>query len=548
MKIKDIQIKSDLNLNRWEFNLFLFSLILLIISLYFYFSHLPLKLMVREFSNRKTEIGRLAEQNGSVKSESLGDVGFKPIQKDEHLFNRDVIVTGEASKATLSLTESGSIELGPNTMVTLSFVSSGSLAGINHMPKLTVVAGQIKAKPGEKAFKIANGAQEIIIPEKAPVAPSAPAAQTPGEIGKPAEAPAAVVAEPQEIVLAAAPPPTPVPMVQPDSQDRSVASLEQESALNDLVEIGIVQTSRVLAPTPGSHFSLEVKEGQVVRDLSFRWTTEKESESTQILLWKVSKTSSESELARQLTDQNLVLREHITSQHHDAMFNWKMSAPGYYVWKVRGKNNQDISNDENIPSDFTVEPEYAAIEPRDAVLRTRENGYDVTLNWKTLGEAEHYDTLIYENSSSASPLITQASQIQSVTLNDTQVMSSPVFYYKIRGTQKSGFILTSPLKKIDIVSFPPTPTLPQENSEIDLNSHKEEGVILTWIKDSRFKEYSVEISSDPTFRSIAKQDKVTDNFYLFKNPRPAKYWWRIRGINETTKSDASEGRAFLVKS
>ena len=533
MKIIELNLNSKLKLNALELKFLLLSFSIVIISLFFYFNHIPLKLMTQDFVEKKAEIGSLSQSAGSVKSESIGDLGFRAIKNNDLLFNKDIIVTSRDSKATLSLTESGVVELGPQTMVSLSLVSMGSLTGIHHMPKLTVVTGQIKAKPGQNPFSISNGAQELMIPSK-----SSSLKSTPEEGLK-------VLGHSEEEFIMSAAPATPTRL----SSKRDLASTPDDLETYPPVELGVVYTSRTLSPAPGSHFNLISQEGRVIKDILFRWTTEKESELSELIAWRVSKNPSETDLSRQLTDRNIVLREKIQSHHHDATLTWKVPTAGYFVWKILGPQSKDSLTSTADLNDFTVEPEYPGIEHRNVMLRGKEEGYLLTLEWKSQEKVDYFEILFFEAQDSPSPQLAQTSKQNSITLDETMKLPG-VFYYKIHGIQKTGFILTSPLKKVEIGAFPPTLTLPESQAEITLNSRdqKETGVVLTWIKDFRFKEYSVEISTDPSFVKNSKQAIVSDNYYRFKNPQPGKYWWRVRGLNQKLKSTVSDGRAFMIKS
>jgi hypothetical protein len=535
MNMKEFSLSPRFKLNALEVRFLIFALFIITFSLLLYFDFLTLDLINDRNSQKASAIGEITQTTGTVKTESLGQLEFKQVKTHDTLFNQDVMITGSESRANLTLTDSGTVELGPNTMVTLSLIKKTSLTGIQHFPKLTVVSGEIKAQPGSKPFILTNGTREVIIPAR-----TLPLQTSPTEGGLDSSHSLSN----GEFTMTAAPPAS-----AHLSSGKDLTSAPDEFESTPTAELGIAYSSKMIAPTPGSRFHVTSQEGKIVKDILFRWTTEKESELTELRVWRVNRNSSESDLERQLTERNLIIQEKIQSRHHEATFTWNANAAGYFVWKIIEPDQKDISSHEANRSDFTLEPEYTGIEHQNVSLRGKENGYSLTLNWESHEKVDYFEVLFYDTPDSPSPQVAQTSRQSTITLDETLKLPS-LFYYKINGIQKTGFILTSPFKKIDLSAFPPTLTLPDPNSEVVLTSknQKEPGVVLTWIKDIRFKEYSVEISTDPHFEKIFQKSTVSENYYLFKDPKPGNYWWRVRGLNQKLKSNVSDGRAFVVKS
>src|SRR3989338_102862 len=118
-----------LALRIWEFGLLFLSLVLFFGSAYLYFSdfHLISFLTGDESRSKAEQLGTIRFRTGEVRRKKAEQPDFRVVRSAEPVFNYDTIVTDSATTATVVFSDGSSIELGPNTMVKLAFVSKFSL-------------------------------------------------------------------------------------------------------------------------------------------------------------------------------------------------------------------------------------------------------------------------------------------------------------------------------------------------------------------------------------------------------------------------------------
>jgi hypothetical protein len=97
------------------------------------------------------------------------------------------------------------------------------------------------------------------------------------------------------------------------------------------------------------------------------------------------------------------------------------------------------------------------------------------------------------------------------------------------------------------VSFAWSPVPGPLRHELGLAGVAEPPLLLTWEKTWLTARYEVEVASDPGFRNIVYRTVDRLNFQVMRARNTGRYYWRIRGLGESTQSPWTKVATFTVK-
>ncbi len=490
----------------WEMILLLLSLLFFASSIVVYLSDLSLRkyFLGWEDEQGKELVGKLGEKSGIVRRQLNQDMEFRTIEKTMSLYNYDTIVTHNSGAATLALEDGGSIQLGPNTMVRLSFESKFSLQGISRAARIEVVSGSVKGQAKGMAIELKSRDKVVSISkdEKSQI-----------------EVPEAPLVKPKPELALVVPPI--VPVAQPPSK----------------VEI------RFLSPKEGELIALEKDSKALEKTIEFQWEVTPTTQDKQLLVIKNDK------------DEEVYNKEVRSDSQGKGSEGVPIRAPGNYRWELK-KPDGSLLQDPSISSRFTLSPEFEGIEvlsPLVGGAQTKSNKYlgagkknfDITLLWKAYPKVKTYTVKIMNAPVDGKVLMEKSVHKTEYLFNKGKIFSGKI-YYKIFALLPSGFMATSTPTEFNFDFLPPLLVQPQMSAKIVKKDLKGDNgkVLLTWQKTSFTEAYELEIGSDSEFKNPLFKNKVKENFYVFRPTSGGKYYWRVKSYSESTESVFSQANQF----
>jgi hypothetical protein len=531
--------KSAISASRfkaWEWFLLVLSLFITTGAALIYSTGYPIRNWI--FGLESTEldraIGRVGTARGSIRRQLRKNPEFKEVPIQETLYNRDTVVTGPDSGATLEIDEVGSIELGPNTMVRLVFAEQGALSGIKRTTLVDVIQGSVtgKAKAGPILLRSKAGVTEVSQNTDQKVeAPKPQPIQKVARIQLPPLP--TTINPPAPVALPATPPPPPVAAapINKATPYRLMSSPEKALRLTDA------------APQPS--IPLEIS-----------WSGGPPEGTVQVELTKVGSTQPP-------------LTETIASKSDQAS-SWKatVTEAGQYIWRLKNPDGTPLILEGKTQSEgrFQVLPDWkklVALKPLVGGLEKDNNDFEggslfrspaITLRWKS--------TL---PSSVISPIAAGQLKIWDAT-NPEQVL----YDGKVKGTEfefskerlhlgkigwsvsvpvQGGFLLTTGPQEFQVRFNPPTQVEPLPDASFSLNRLRRSSdgsILLTWKKTLYTEFYEVEVAEDAEFKKIIWRLKPKENYALYRSNKEQNFWWRVRSANSTGQSNFSPGRRFAL--
>lgn len=337
-------------------------------------------------------------------------------------------------------------------------------------------------------------------------------------------------------------------------------------------ELVILRKPVLLGPVNGSIFKLS--KGQKEVDVSFNWETVKNTRSVEFQYWRKEDTD----------------RKVIPSGPNGAAI---ALPSGEYVWRIRtlhesglhspwsdGANlkvEKAIEGDESLtftpllpgvdaPAPAAAAPEIDAPSEKLAsqspeakvapappkkeaieILPTFENisgsastrlgsggklvldRVPVTLRWKDVPKATHYEVDIFSDSSGK--LLARRKVKDPELAFVIESLRNTSYQYKVRAFLTGGKKIESSMVKLNIELSSPVPKIPPKGTSVSVNQ-----ILLTWEKTALTDQYHIQIARDSKFRNKIVDELLDQNFYIFRSGQTGKFYWRL--LSKTGKHES----------
>jgi len=532
-------------IKRWEWVLLTGASILSLGSLSALILDFPVRSLFMDLSitSEGRAIGVFREVPGLAKRQRNQDHEFLSVASQDTVFDLDSVVTGPQSGLVIELNDGGTLTLGPNTMVRLSFGSGLGLNGIFRSGLVEILEGEASGLlTGAGALQLKSGSELIRVDVQS------------GQ--QKVRAPKGSVRLPQVEAPVVVPAPAPIALIP------SLPELEGGDAIPDLREA--LRYAEVQAP--------RVRERLFLSDQDYS-----RAEGPALPLkfsWKTNLADGAGILQVQSADGVISLSERVVSQEGRAHQTVLLKRPGRYRWSLVNPETGKpalYQIDQGKPElaaegEFEVWPEVISIQPAPprfganssstseyqggALLRS----FNLKLGWNALKQVRGYwleGVPSNQRMGSGSAVFRRKVQTNEIQLS-AQEFSALGSGFRIRAIEKeaSGFVRVSRSQQIGFDFVPPTLTEPKANTKFSLSKLTRQSngaLLLTWKKTHFTQSYELEIANDPEFKSRVLQRKLGDNFFLFKSKEPGKLYWRVRSLGESFDSTFSEARPVTLE-
>lgn len=235
--------------------------------------------------------------------------------------------------------------------------------------------------------------------------------------------------------------------------------------------------------------------------------------------------------------------------------------PGDYVWKIEDAGGSVLS-----VRNLHVNSKFQAIELSDPVLIGRERGskmwaaqdkWGFLFRWRPVKGVIDYKVRITRNVASeaggaaaavpSGVVAEMSTQSSEFVLPFKKEWQAERMFFAVEGVHKHGFQLASNHVPFMFTFLPPKPRTPQDKKVLSRDRLMEGAVSMNWDASSEMRNFTLEISQDPTFRQKLETEKTDDTNFRFFPPESGKYYWHVRGDKDSVSSPFSETYEFTVK-
>lgn len=532
----------------------LLAFVMLLQGVFFYYNDYPLVRAMLGLSEEsgKVLVGYVIKKEGTLQRQLAGDTGFKSIDIQTPVYNKDVIVSGPNSDALIQFQKGGGIRMGPSSMIRISFVTGLELGGIKRHTSVELVSGKVinqssddavELKAQGKTFSLkANKTQGIEVKAGAPVRATE---ITPGAAGslelipqrdlmamleKVSEVP--VKEAPKLAVAQPAPPPPPPPPPPP---------------------------ARLVRITAGPHFddseiflTGEGSDAKYEKKLTMNFEVEPPTQGTQVAFWRLSEN-------RKAISKEPILKEKTVARGSRRFLEWKGIPPGPYVWEILDEKGGRFPNATRNRGEIEVAKKLDVIQiaaPLIAGRRSYSNridrepiqNFEIKLEWKAVPGVKKYEVHF-----SKAPVPTERDPKVTTDTNEyifskNQILSG-VRYYRVSATLENGYVVQSPMQKLTFQFLPPSLVVPEGGSVVSkraLLKEDQNRILFTWQKTNFTLAYEIEVAKDQEFQAVLIKKKLLDNYFVYTNPNTGQYFWRVRSISKDIASQMSPPQQFTV--
>ena len=487
---------------RWEWALIAVSTFVFVVSLYLYMSDVSIsaRLMGIEDNSKKVEVGFLLTQTTPTKRKSIGSIQYKDIPVKTTLFNKDTLVTEADSTASLQLNDGSIIELGPSTMIQLSFDSRFGLGGISRGAKVDVISGSVEGKNLNSEIRIQAGGDiyDLAEQKKVKIGAARPKVSisddTAGKVPEGMKDPWLVAAEKE---MKSSPKIT---------YDKPGPSLE----------------FKMLYPQKGATISPPKEAKSVKIPLAFKWTMNRAEDPVMVKIYKMN--GAKGELI------GSVVNRAKTAQRSQTLI---LPGPGKYRWELDLAHEESFAEQVSRSADFAIDSEIIGIKLAKPTTANRSDTSEIKLTWTPYAGTKNYVVGAYRDKEMKQVIwqkkLTQTEftfDLKSVILGKID----PQVYFNVTGASASGINVKSNLESIEFGFFNTEPVIPTHNENISETKLKNEDkrMIFTWEKKHLASAYAFELATDPNFKQMIRRVGTRENFVLLDPLRPGSYYWRIR--------------------
>jgi hypothetical protein len=522
---------------KWEVALLFLASLLLASSAALYVSDISLRKYLLGWQDDVgvEQVGHVGTVTGTIRRQLKSEVDFEPVGKATPLFNQDTIVTGDGATAVLDLDDGGKIELGPNTMIRLSFESRLSLEGVSRAANVVVVAGEVKGQSKQSKIVLRTQGKEITIPseKQEQVQVEAPLPRKPAPVPTD-ETPSPLPAEPSPSPSAApSPSPSPAPSLSPSPSPQPQDTSEYQV--------------KILAPKKSERLDADKGTAPPKKSLQLEWSVSPKDVELTVVLKKVRNDSEESSEGKAP-----IFEQKVMSVGGKGTLAALLQSPGAYEWELR-RADRVLAK-----SAFILNRAVEGLEILKplvggyAVDSSQYNGellknFDITLRWKKYPTAKKYTVRLMNAPTATEYLLEREVTKEEYVLNKDKVYSGKIFY-GVHTKLPSGFVVRSAPEAFIFDFKPPVLVLPADEAKVSRKVivASTNAILLTWEKTNFTEGYELEVSDDAKFnRSLIKR-RVLENFFVLKAPGNGKYWWRVRSYTKELLSPPSKPNAFYL--
>jgi hypothetical protein len=525
-------LKASSGFKVWEWALLALSLAVTTGAALIYATEYPIRNWIFGLENTEVDrpIGRLDTAAGSIKRQLRRATEFRAIPSQETLYNRDTVVTGPDSAATLEIDEAGSLELGPNTMVRLIFADQATLGGIKRAPVVDLIQGSVtgKAKAAPILLRTKSGTTEVTQSAEQKIQAAKPVP----------EKKVARVALPAMSTIMSVPPTTPVAAPPPASAP--VAQAQPYRILNK----------------PSS--LLELSESSDINSLPLELSWKGGADESKVIVEIFRQGSSVPVQTKTITSVSKELNQFKTS----------LNEAGKFTWRLKDEKGELIQLDDNQPAQgtFVIRPEWKKV----SALKSLVGGQEKDNNDFEGGSLKRSPGITFRWKALIAPKLIQPGARAQLKIWDAAEPTKVLFEGPVVGEQyefskerlylgklnwsvtipaQGGFKLTTGVQEFQVKFNPPTPVEPVSDATFSrsrLNQSSDGSILLTWKKTLYTDSYEVEIALDPQFEKVIWKAKPKENYALFRAKQDQNLWWRVRSTNSTGASNFNSGRKFTI--
>lgn len=120
---------------------------------------------------------------------------------------------------------------------------------------------------------------------------------------------------------------------------------------------------------------------------------------------------------------------------------------------------------------------------------------------------------------------------------------------QILGVDSHGFEARSREIKIEFKFSPPKLALPRDGDSVSLQeiqAKDAKGLLFTFGRSALSEKYELEVSLSIDFSRVVSRASTTNNFVNVKDLNPGVYFWRVRSVRKSTKSQFSRPFKLVV--
>jgi hypothetical protein len=529
------QITARQGFKPWEWALLLLAIPVFLVAVTMYVTDFPvLRKYVLHFEQTTTagvRVGQLSSATGKVRRQGATESEFLPIAPGEVLHNQDTVVTDPGVSAAVKLDDGGTIELASDTMVKLAFDTEFSIGGITRQANVELVTGAVTGQATERKILVRTttgktatlGAESLkqvvreepVVPKKVElVVDAVPVKVIEAKLPPAIEVPAAA-----RVVELAPPPPPPPP--KPKILPATLSSL---------------------IPAPGARVAppANASTGRVRIALEFE-TSRPDGK------YRLQLKTAGAWLGGALLDETVAAR---AGKVAVPVF---LEKPGSFEWSIEDLDaNAPLGTHSfELTSDFEAITLLDATAPGSRGLTNRIAADLVTsfpgflLAWNPVPDARSYEVSVFRDERGKAVVFSGETNEPRLLLKKGELTTEP-FYFRVSARLKSGFRALSSMGKFRLSFLPPALARPADRAAISVTTPRTP-ILLTWSHTNFTSEYMVQISRNPTFADMEISRSVTDNFFSYLPREPGTYYWRVRSISPTAKSEFSAARNFTMR-
>lgn len=518
-----------------------FLVILLLGSVGLYVSDISLKnLWSKVVPQGGEKVGTVKTVNQQLKRQPKDSLEFLDAKEGADLFNEDTIMTGPSDHAVVELFDGSFLELEPGSLIRLSFETANTVSGIERRVFVDIVAGNVKGNEIKPQVVVRKSGRPVplksILPSTLlPPSTSAPQPIATTAVETPAQPTPPFVASPEPLATTAAETPSPEVFSEPSPEPSLVAEEPVPAPVVESIRITQPQAGQVFSLTPGLLPPLK-------QALIFDVKGNPDAEVTMLLRNDTGKE---------------VLRKTVKANSGRGGLLASFASPGNYRVEVLAADGTKIGK--GIQTKFSVAGEFPGLEilpplvGGEAIDSNQFTGkklkdFDVVLRWNSVDGVSKYRLLVKNNAGKT--LVDEVVSDTKYAFPKGKIYSEPLSY-TVRAEYPSGYAAVSKSEQFLFNFTSPQQTLPKNDETLSLASAEiksQHGILFSWQRTTFTQAYEFEIASDADFQKILKQVgvKQQDNFLIFRNLKPAEYWWRVRAVNAEMKSPPRAGFKITV--
>ncbi len=215
---------------------------------------------------------------------------------------------------------------------------------------------------------------------------------------------------------------------------------------------------------------------------------------------------------------------------------------GVYYWRVSAFNadTKQLEYSEIRKVNLLFKNPARPVAPAQGELISHTAGENaVAFRWIDDELAGDYELEISQDREFKTPGIIHKTALRNIVIDN---LTQGEYFWRVKSNITTGvdtFSRTSAVSSFRIekgrMINPPVLVTPASGESIDLALIKGKGIMFSWINDSGYSRYEIEISRNETFTDLVTRQNRNVNFLELKDQvRPGKIYWRVNGIQKNT--------------